>query len=46
MDKNIRLHHFGPGDCFCDTEGAPANEKCPFPMSLYDARQVRIREMR
>ena len=36
MEKNIRLYHAGSGECFGDTDGAPANEKTPFhPMSPY-----------
>jgi GDPmannose 4,6-dehydratase len=36
MDKAIKIYHAGSGECFGDTEGAPANEETPFyPMSPY-----------
>jgi len=36
MDKHPRLYHAGSGECFGDTNGAPATESTPFyPMSPY-----------
>lgn len=36
MDKKIKIYHAGSGECFGDTQGAPASEQTPFyPMSPY-----------